>query len=157
MPNLDPVPDSREHLEKELALIRESAHIPVYPYGALTVGEKGEIPAALEELFPDVIAFSDDGRGVQDEGLMRELMHRVAALGGIVTAHCEDNRLLHGGYIHDGEYARLHGHKGIPSESEWRPIERDLRLARETGAPTTSATSPQRRAFRLSAKQRRAA
>lgn len=133
MPNLDPVPDSREHLEKELALIRESAHIPVYPYGALTVGEKGEIPAALEELFPDVIAFSDDGRGVQDEGLMRELMRRVASLGGIVTAHCEDNRLLHGGYIHDGEYARLHGHKGIPSESEWRPIERDLRLARETG------------------------
>lgn len=132
MPNLDPVPDSREHLRAELEAIRRDARIAVYPYGALTVGERGEEPAALEEIAPDVVAFSDDGRGIQSEDMMRALMRRAGALGKIVVAHCEDNSLLRGGYIHDGRYAREHGHRGICSESEWRPIARDLRLAEES-------------------------
>ena len=132
MPNLNPVPDSREHLEVQLAAIRRDASIAVYPLGALTVGERGEHPAALEEM-EEAIAFSDDGRGVQSQDLMRELMIRAKALGKIVVAHCEDNSLLRGGYIHDGAYARKHGHRGICSESEWGPIARDLKLAKETG------------------------
>ncbi|MBR4186162.1 MAG: dihydroorotase [Clostridia bacterium] len=134
MPNLDPVPDSREHLDAVLAPIRQSdTGVNVLPYGALTVGEAGEVPADLEATAPDVVAFSDDGRGVQSESMMRSLMERCAALGKILSAHCEDNSLLRGGYIHDGDYARAHGHRGIPSESEWGPIRRDLRLAKETG------------------------
>jgi len=132
MPNLNPVPDSREHLEEQLAAIRRDACIAVYPLGALTVGERGECPAALEDM-EEAIAFSDDGRGVQSEEMMRELMLRARALGKIVVAHCEDNSLLRGGYIHDGTYAREHGHRGICSESEWGPIARDLKLAKETG------------------------
>ncbi len=133
MPNLNPVPDSRAHLDEVLAPIREAGLIDVLPYGALTVGEKGEIPADLEAMAPDVIAFSDDGRGVQSESMMRSLMERCAKLGKIVAAHCEDNSLLRGGYIHDGTYARDHGHRGICSESEWGPIARDVKLAKETG------------------------
>lgn len=133
MPNLNPVPDSREHLEAQLKLIRENAKIRVYPYGALTVGEKGETPADLAGMAKDVIAFSDDGKGVQSESMMRQLMQEAKRLGKIIAAHCEDNSLLKGGYIHDGEYARTHGHKGICSESEWGPIARDLKLAEETG------------------------
>ena len=132
MPNLNPVPDSREHLRVQEEAIARDARIAVYPLGALTVGERGEQPAALEEM-EGAIAFSDDGRGVQSEELMRELMTRAKRLGKIVVAHCEDNSLLRGGYIHDGVYARAHGHRGICSESEWGPIARDLRLARETG------------------------
>lgn len=133
MPNLDPVPDSVEHLARELDVIRRDATVKVYPYGALTVGERGEKPADLAGMAPDVVAFSDDGRGVQDEDMMRALMAECRRLGKVLAAHCEDNRLLRGGYIHDGDYARAHGHLGICSESEWRPIERDLRLAAETG------------------------
>ena len=133
MPNLNPVPDSRAHLDEVLAPIREAGLIDVLPYGALTVGEKGESPADLEAMAPDVIAFSDDGRGVQSESMMRSLMERCAKLGKIVAAHCEDNSLLRGGYIHDGTYARDHGHRGICSESEWGPIARDVKLAKETG------------------------
>lgn len=133
MPNLDPVPDSLEHLNVQRELIEKSAMIDVYPYGALTEGERGEKAASLEETAPYVIGFSDDGRGVQSGEMMRELMTRAKRLGKIVVAHCEDNSLLHGGYIHDGAYARAHGHRGICSESEWRPIERDLALAEETG------------------------
>lgn len=133
MPNLNPVPDSRAHLDEVLAPIREAGLIDVLPYGALTVGEKGEIPADLEAMASDVIAFSDDGRGVQSESMMRSLMERCAKLGKIVAAHCEDNSLLRGGYIHDGTYARDHGHRGICSESEWGPIARDVKLAKETG------------------------
>jgi dihydroorotase len=107
--------------------------VDVYPYAALTVGEKGEVAAALEELAPRVIAFSDDGKGVQSESMMRSLMEQCRKLGKIIAAHCEDERLLHGGYIHDGTYAWEHGHKGICSESEWGPIARDLKLAKETG------------------------
>ena len=133
MPNLDPVPDSAEHLAVERGLIERDACITVRPYGALTVGERGEELADLEAMAPDVAAFSDDGRGVQDPGLMREAMLRVRALGKLIAAHCEDERLLRGGYIHDGAYAAAHGHRGICSESEWGPIARDLELAAETG------------------------
>ena len=134
MPNLNPVPDSLPHLEAEEALIREAGGIvSVYPYAALTVGEKGREAADLEALAPRVIAFSDDGKGVQSESVMRSLMERCKALGKIIAAHCEDESLLRGGYIHDGAYARANGHRGICAESEWGPIARDLRLARETG------------------------
>ena len=134
MPNLDPVPDSPEHLAAEEALIRGGdVAADIYPYAALTVGEKGKEAAALEALAPRVIAFSDDGKGVQSESMMRSLMERCRKLGKIIAAHCEDEALLHGGYIHDGAWAKAHGHKGICSESEWGPIARDLRLARETG------------------------
>ncbi|MBE6724278.1 MAG: dihydroorotase [Ruminococcaceae bacterium] len=133
MPNLSPVPDSRAHLDEVLDPIRKTALIDVLPYGALTVGEAGQEGADLEAMAPDVIAFSDDGHGVQSESMMRSLMERCAKLGKIVAAHCEDNSLLRGGYIHDGDYARRHGHRGICSESEWGPIARDVKLAKETG------------------------
>ena len=132
MPNLDPVPDNREHLDEELAIIRRDAVVGVYPYAAVTVGEKGEELAALEHL-TDAVAFSDDGHGVQSDALMREAMRRAKALGKMIVAHCEVNELLRGGYIHDGRYARARGHRGICSESEWRQVERDLNLAAETG------------------------
>ncbi len=134
MPNLKPVPDCPEHLRKEMEIIERDAVIRVHPYGALTVNEAGERPADLTGMAGQVIAFSDDGKGVQSDSLMRELMIRAKALGKIVTAHCEVNELLRGGVIHDGEYAKTHGYPGIASESEWRMIERDLRLVRETGA-----------------------
>ncbi len=133
MPNLDPVPDCAENLGIQLKIIEKDACINVYPYGALTVAEKGERLSDMEAMKDKVIAFSDDGKGVQTEELMREAMTRAKKLGKIVAAHCEDNSLLFGGYIHDGEYAKRFGHKGICSESEWRQIERDLRLAKETG------------------------
>ena len=133
MPNLDPVPDCAAALAVQRAIIEKDALVHVHPYGAVSVGEKGERLADLEGLAPGVIAFSDDGRGVQSESLMREAMTRCHALGKILAAHCEDNSLLHGGYIHDGAYARAHGHRGICSESEWGPIARDLRLAEQTG------------------------
>ena len=133
MPNLDPVPDCAAALAVQRAIIEKDALVHVHPYGAISVGEKGERLADLEGLAPGVIAFSDDGRGVQSESLMCEAMTRCHALGKILAAHCEDNSLLHGGYIHDGAYARAHGHRGICSESEWGPIARDLRLAEETG------------------------
>lgn len=133
MPNLDPVPDSPETLAVELERIRRDAAVHVLPYGAITVGEKGERLADLEGMAPEVCAFSDDGHGVQDRGMMREAMQRARALGKLIAAHCEDNSLLHGGCIHDGAYARAHGHPGISSASEYRQIERDLLLADETG------------------------
>ena len=133
MPNLNPVPDSAEHLQVQRRLIAQSACIHVYPYGAVTVGEKGEALAALDELAPDVVGFSDDGRGVQSDDLMRQAMLRAKALGKPIVAHCEVNALLRGGYIHDGVYAKAHGHRGICSESEWRQIARDLALVKETG------------------------
>ena len=133
MPNLNPVPDCVESLALQRALIEKDALVHVHPYGAITVGEKGEQLADLAGMAPDVIAFSDDGRGVQSESMMRQAMAECRRLGKILAAHCEDNALLHGGYIHDGAYARAHGHRGICSESEWRPIQRDLELVRETG------------------------
>ena len=133
MPNLDPVPDSPEHLAVQEALIREQACVRVYPYGAITAGEKGEALSDMEALAPRVVAFSDDGRGVQSEELMRAAMLEAKRLGKLIAAHCEDNRLLQGGYIHDGAYARTHGHAGICAESEWGQIRRDLELVRQTG------------------------
>ena len=133
MPNLKPVPDSVEHLNEQLKLIEEGACIHVYPYGAITVGEQGEVLADLEGMAPNVIGFSDDGKGVQSDDMMRQAMLRAKALGKMIVAHCEVNDLLRGGYIHDGEYAKEHGHRGICSESEWVQIARDLELVKETG------------------------
>ncbi len=135
MPNLSPVPDSIAHIREQCDIIARDAVIEVYPYAAITVGELGREMADLEGTAPFAIAFSDDGRGVQDAGMMREAMCRAKALGKMIVAHCEVNDLLHGGYIHDGEYAKAHGHRGISSESEWRQIERDLALAADTGCP----------------------
>lgn len=133
MPNLDPVPDSAEHLQVQLDAIKRGAAIKVLPYGAITVGEKGERLADMEAMSDKVCAFSDDGKGVQNDEMMREAMTAAKRLGKIIAAHCEDNSLLFGGYIHDGEYAKAHGHRGISSASEYKQIERDLRLAEETG------------------------
>ena len=133
MPNLNPVPDSVENLKLQMQLIEDGACIHVYPYGAITIGEKGEELADLEGMAPNVIAFSDDGRGVQSDEMMRQAMLRAKELGKMIVAHCEVNDLLHGGYIHDGEYAKEHGHKGICSESEYAQIERDLKLVEEIG------------------------
>ena len=133
MPNLNPVPDSVEALNVQLEKIRDTACIHVYPYGAITVGEKGEVLADLAGMAPFVPGFSDDGRGVQSEERMRAAMLAAKALGKPIVAHCEDNTLLHGGYIHDGAYAMAHGHRGICSESEWGQIKRDLELVRQTG------------------------
>lgn len=133
MPNLDPVPYSAEHLQVQLDAIERGAAIKVLPYGAITVGEKGEKLADMEAMSDKVCAFSDDGKGVQNDEMMRGAMTAAKRLGKIIAAHCEDNSLLFGGYIHDGEYARMHGHRGISSASEYKQIERDLRLAEETG------------------------
>ena len=133
MPNLKPVPDSPEHLRAQTDRIREGACIHVYPYGSITAEQMGKVLADMENMADNAIAFSDDGRGVQSESLMREAMLRAKSLNKMIVAHCEVNDLLHGGYIHDGEYARAHSHKGICSESEYAQIERDLRLAKETG------------------------
>ncbi len=135
MPNLSPVPDSPKNLRVQLDAIERDARIKVIPYGAITVGEAGEKLSDMEGMAEHVCAFSDDGRGVQSADMMREAMTRAKALGKIIVAHCEVNDLLFGGYIHDGEYARAHGHRGISSESEWKMIERDIELARETGCP----------------------
>ncbi len=133
MPNLNPVPDNMDNLKLQLDKIQEDACMAVTPYGAITVGERGEQLADLEGMAPFVAGFSDDGRGVQDEALMRQAMKEAKRLGKVIVAHCEDNALLHGGYIHDGDYAKAHGHAGICSESEWGPIARDLKLVKEIG------------------------
>ncbi len=133
MPNLNPVPDSVENLKLQLDAIEKKAVIRVHPFGALTVAEAGREAADLEGMADNVIGYSDDGRGVQSAEMMERLMRRAAALDKVISAHCEDNSLLNGGYIHDGEYAKAHGHRGICSESEWGPIARDIELAKATG------------------------
>ena len=133
MPNLNPVPDSVENLGIQRRLIEETACIHVYPYGAITVGEQGEVLSDLEGMAPDVVGFSDDGRGVQSDDMMRQAMLRAKAMGKPIVAHCDVNSLLRGGYIHDGDYAKRNGHRGICSESEWGQIARDLELVKETG------------------------
>lgn len=133
MPNLNPVPDCAETLAPQLSAIQNTAVIEVLPYGAITYGEKGESLADFDALAPHVCAFSDDGRGVQNDEMMLQAMQKSKQFDKIIAAHCEVNDLLHGGYIHDGEYAKLHNHKGICSESEWKQIERDLELVRQTG------------------------
>ncbi|MBQ8762613.1 MAG: dihydroorotase [Clostridia bacterium] len=133
MPNLNPVPDSKENLNVQLELINNDAVITVKPYGSITVGQNGQALSDMEAMTDDVCAFSDDGKGVQSDEMMRAAMIKAKSLGKMIVAHCEDNSLLEGGYIHKGKYAEEHGHKGICSESEWKPIERDLKLAKETG------------------------
>lgn len=133
MPNLNPVPDSAQHLKQQCDIIAHSACIHVYPYGSITIGQKGETLSDLDAMAPNCIAFSDDGRGVQSDDLMRKAMHKAKALGKMIVAHCEVNDLLKGGYIHDGDYAKAHGHRGICSESEWMQIARDIELVKETG------------------------
>ena len=133
MPNLSPVPDSAESLKEQTDIIERDAIINVYPYASITVGQKGEVLSDMEGMADNCIAFSDDGRGVQSEALMKAAMEKAKSLGKMIVAHCEVNDLLHGGYIHDGEYAKAHGHKGICSESEYMQIKRDIRLAKETG------------------------
>lgn len=133
MPNLNPVPDSLEALNVQRKIIARDGVVHVHPYGAITRGEEGETLADMEAMAPYAAGFSDDGRGVQSGDVMRAAMREAKRLGKIIAAHCEDNGLLHSGYIHDGEYARAHGHRGICSESEWGQIARDLELAAETG------------------------
>ncbi len=133
MPNLRPVPDSAETLAVQLEAIEKTALVQVLPYGSITVGESGEQLSDMEAMADRVMGFSDDGKGVQSDEMMRAAMLRAKALGLPIVAHCEDESLLCGGYIHDGEYAAAHGHKGISSESEWKQLERDLELVRQTG------------------------
>ena len=133
MPNLSPAPDSRENLDIQLDIIRRDACIKVIPYGTITVGESGDELSDMAAMADSVLGFSDDGRGVQSDEMMRSAMLEAKRLGKPIVAHCEVNSLLRGGYIHDGEYARAHGHRGICSESEWGQIKRDLELVRETG------------------------
>lgn len=133
MPNLDPVPDSVEHLKAQRGIISRDARVNVHPYGAITVGEKGEGLSDMDGLAPEVIAFSDDGKGVQSESLMREAMLKAKELDKIIAAHCEAEAYLNGGAVHDGKWARAHGIKGISSKSEWAEVQRDIRLAEETG------------------------
>lgn len=134
MPNLKPAPDTKAHLEEQLEIIRRTAAVKVIPYGTITRGQmgRGEL-SEMAAMKRDVVGFSDDGRGVQEEGDMLQAMKLASSVGKPIVAHCEVNSLLNGGYIHDGEYARLHGHRGICSESEWRQVERDIALARRTG------------------------
>ena len=133
MPNLNPVPDSVEHIKVQQDIIDKDAVIKVHPYASITVGEIGEELVDMKALSSKCIAFSDDGRGVQSEEMMRKAMLKAKSLGKMIVAHCEVNDLLFGGYIHDGDYAKEHNHKGICSESEWRQIERDIKLSKETG------------------------
>ncbi len=133
MPNVNPVPDSPEHLRAQLDIIGRDAVVGVLPYGAITKGEKGEELSDMEAMSGSAVAFSDDGRGVQSEDMMRAAMKKAASLNKIIAAHCEVNELLKGGYIHDGVYCAEHNHRGICSESEYAQIERDIRLVRETG------------------------
>lgn len=134
MPNLDPVPDTAEHLRPQLDAIRRSARVRVYPFGAISMGERGASLADMAGLVPDVCGFSDDGRGVQSEELMRAAMERAKALDRPISAHCEDTSLLSGGWaVHDGAYAKAHGLPGNDPASEWRQVERDIALVRQTG------------------------
>lgn len=133
MPNLQPVPDSAQHVQQQLDLIARDACIRVLPYGAITVGQQGTALADLHAMAPCVAGFSDDGRGVQDDALMRKAMQEAHSLGKIIAAHCEEAALLNGGWVHDGTWAKAHGHKGIPSASEWRQVQRDIALAEQTG------------------------
>lgn len=133
MPNLKPVPDSEENIKVEQDIIDRDAVIRVHPYASITLNQEGKVLSDFEALSDKCFAFSDDGRGVQSAELMEKAMKKAKALDKIIVAHCEDNSLLNAGYIHDGEYAKLHGHKGICSESEWGPIKRDIELAKKTG------------------------
>ena len=133
MPNLKPVPDSVENLMAQKQIIDKDAVVSVYPYASITKGQKGEELSDMKELAPYVLAFSDDGVGVQNDEMMKTAMQIAKEENKFIVAHCEDNSLLNGGYIHDGEYAKAHGHKGICSASEYKQIERDIELVKEVG------------------------
>ena len=133
MPNLDPVPDTKAHLKEQLDIIQEDGLIHIYPYGSITMGQQGEMLSEMKNMAGQVIGFTDDGRGVQKDNMMRAAMKQAKQLNKLIVAHCEDNSLLNGGYIHDGDYARDNHHRGISSESEWRQLARDLKLVKETG------------------------
>lgn len=133
MPNLSPAPDTLANLQPQRASIEQTACVRVIPYGTITMERKGEHLSDMTALAPYVAGFSDDGSGVQDDAMMEQAMEEAKRLGKVIAAHCEDNRLLRGGYIHDGKYAREHGHRGICSESEWGQIARDLKLVKKTG------------------------
>lgn len=133
MPNLNPAPDSLENLERQLEIIRRDAVIEVVPYATITRGRMGSELVDYEAIAPLVAGFSDDGSGVQNEDVMRKAMKRIARTGKVLAAHCEVDSLLNRGYIHEGKYAAAHDHRGICSESEWREVERDIRLCAETG------------------------
>ncbi len=133
MPNLDPVPDTKAHLKEQLDLIKQDGLIHIYPYASITMGQKGEQLSEMKAMAQQVIAFTDDGRGVQKDDMMRAAMKQAKQLNKMIVAHCEDNSLLNGGYIHDGDYARENHHRGISSESEWKQVERDLALVKEIG------------------------
>jgi dihydroorotase len=133
MPNLNPVPDTVQNIKLQLDAIKSDAVINVYPYASITVCEQGKELVDMQALSSYAIAFSDDGRGVQSDDMMRSAMIKAKELGKIIVAHCEDNSLLYNGYIHDGEYAKANGHRGICSASEYKQIERDLKLVKEIG------------------------
>ena len=133
MPNLNPVPDSEKNLNIQLEIIKKDSVIEVIPYGSITVGQNGKVLSDMKGMCDNVVAFSDDGRGVQSSEIMQKAMRLAKKLDKIIVAHCEDNSLLNGGYIHDGEYAKANGHKGISSKSEWAQIERDIELVKKTG------------------------
>lgn len=133
MPNLNPVPDSVESIKVQQDIIDRDAVVCVYPYASITKGQKGEELVDFESLKDKAIAFTDDGKGVQKQAMMEEAMQRAKVLDKIIVAHCEDESLLNGGYIHDGEYAKLHGHKGICSASEYKQVERDIELVKKIG------------------------
>ena len=133
MPNLNPTPDNPENLKIQTDIIKKDARIAVFPYGTITKGQAGEELSDMDGMKDDVIGFSDDGKGVQTDELMLKAMKKAHSLGKMIVAHCEDNSLLRGGYIHDGEYAKTHGHRGICSESEFGQIARDLELVKKVG------------------------
>lgn len=133
MPNLKPAPDSLENLEQQTRIIRNDACIEVKPFATITRNRRGDELIDYDALSPFVAGFSDDGSGVQSEEIMRKAMERIARTGKVLAAHCEVDALLNKGYIHDGRYAREHGHRGICSESEWKEVERDIRLCADTG------------------------
>lgn len=133
MPNLSPAPDNPDHINIECRRIDETAAVKVLPYATLTLGRAGKTPVDMAALKPLAVAFSDDGSGIQTTELMRDIMLQAAREDVTIAAHCEDNSLLHSGYIHDGRYAKAHNHRGICSESEWGQLQRDLQLALETG------------------------
>ena len=133
MPNLKPTPDSIDNLAVQKKMIDDNAVINVYPFGTITVNEAGNALADLDGMAKDVVGFSDDGRGVQSVDMMLSAINKANELGKVISAHCEDNSLLYGGYIHDGEYAKAHGHRGICSKSEWGPIKRDIELLEKNG------------------------
>ena len=143
MPNLDPVPDSVGSLQQQLDIIKRDAVINVYPYGAITAGQLGQTLSDMDGMSELAAAFTDDGKGVQSHGLMRQAMLKARTLGKIIAAHCEDSTLTNSGYIHDGSYARRYNHKGISSESEWKQVERDLQLAKKPAVHIISAMSPE--------------